>query len=206
MRLQRALVGRGEPSGLDRVLTVVHWAWFLEPHLALVWILVRHNERFAARRPPDGGGLRPRLRRLLRCVPTAPPWWAAEQGYTAATVRRVMVEVGEPIWGRAWPSMYDSLGGNPWAAMPSLHFATSLLAAILLAETGAVEGVGGMGLRAHARLRARLPRRALRGRPVAGAALVAPCAAASRCVGPVAACSAAASRAWSGSRMGSRRE
>ena len=47
-----------------------------------------------------------------------------------------MVDVGEDVWGRAWPTLYDSLGGNPWAAMPSLHFATSLLAAILLTESG----------------------------------------------------------------------
>jgi membrane-associated phospholipid phosphatase len=60
-------------------------------------------------------------------------------------IRRVMVEVGESVWGRAWPRLYDSLGGNPWAAMPSLHFATSLLAAILLAESGPVPGAAGWG-------------------------------------------------------------
>ena len=58
-------------------------------------------------------------------------------------VRRIMVEVGEETWGRAWPALYDSLGGNPWAAMPSLHFATSLMAALLLAEAGPVEGAVG---------------------------------------------------------------
>jgi len=80
---------------------------------------------------------------IYAAVPTAPPWWAAEHGYSATRLRRIMVEVGEPLWGRAWPRMYESLGGNPWAAMPSLHFGTSLLAAILLAETGTVEGVAG---------------------------------------------------------------
>jgi membrane-associated phospholipid phosphatase len=142
VRLQRRLSQRGEPSGLDRVLTIVHWAWFIEPHLALVWILVRHNDRFAAAARQMAAAYD------LGCIvyallPTAPPWWAAEQGYAAAPVRRVMVEVGEPIWGRAWPFMYETLGGNPWAAFPSLHFGTSALAAILLAETGAVEGVAG---------------------------------------------------------------
>ena len=58
-------------------------------------------------------------------LPTAPPWWASEQGLTGEEVRRIMVEVGEETWGSAWPKMYDALGGNPWAAMPSLHFATS---------------------------------------------------------------------------------
>jgi membrane-associated phospholipid phosphatase len=56
-----------------------------------------------------------------------------------------MVEVGERVWGRAWPRLYDSLGGNPWAAMPSLHFATSLMAAILLSESSAAAGVAGWG-------------------------------------------------------------
>ena len=60
-------------------------------------------------------------------VPTAPPWWASEQGLTGEEVRRIMVEVGEETWGSAWPTMYDALGGNPWAAMPSLHFATSVI-------------------------------------------------------------------------------
>jgi membrane-associated phospholipid phosphatase len=57
----------------------------------------------------------------------------------------MMVEVGEKAWGRAWPRLYESLGGNPWAAMPSLHFATSLLAAILLSETGPLAGAAGWG-------------------------------------------------------------
>ena len=51
-----------------------------------------------------------------------------------------MVDVGEGVWGPAWERLYDSLGGNPWAAMPSLHFATSVMAAMLLAEIGPVPG------------------------------------------------------------------
>jgi membrane-associated phospholipid phosphatase len=39
--------------------------------------------------------------------------------------------------------MYGSLAGNPLAAMPSLHFATSLMAAHLLAEEGVVPGTIG---------------------------------------------------------------
>jgi membrane-associated phospholipid phosphatase len=76
-------------------------------------------------------------------VPTAPPWWASEEGHTDAEIRRIMVEVGEEEWGRAWPVLYDTLGGNPWAAMPSLHFGTSVLAALLLAESGPAAGVAG---------------------------------------------------------------
>jgi membrane-associated phospholipid phosphatase len=141
-RLQRALRGLGRANALDRFLTWVHWLWFMVPHFGLLWILYRHNERF------------PRAARQLSAtfdigcvgyflVPTAPPWWAAEQGLTETPVRRIMVEVGEETWGRAWPAMYGSLGGNPWAAMPSLHLATSIMVALHLSEAGPVEGAVG---------------------------------------------------------------
>ena len=142
VRLQRALVGLGRRNALDRALSWIHWAWFLEPHGALTWILTQHPEHFprSARQMSavfDIGCA------VYMAVPTAPPWWASEQGYTDAKVRRIMQEVGEEEWGRAWPVLYDALGGNPWAAMPSLHFATSLMAALLLAETGPAEGALG---------------------------------------------------------------
>jgi hypothetical protein len=143
VRLQRALEGLGRRNGVDRFLSWVHWSWFFEPHSALAWILARHPEHFArsARQMSavyDLGCV------IYAAVPTAPPWWASEEGHTDAKVRRIMVEVGEEEWGRAWPVLYDTLGGNPWAAMPSLHFATSLMAALLLAETGPAEGVAGL--------------------------------------------------------------
>jgi membrane-associated phospholipid phosphatase len=142
VRLQRALAGLGRRNTVDRFLSWVHWAWFLEPHGALTWILARHPEHFprSARQMSavfDLGCA------LYMAVPTAPPWWASDEGYTDAKVRRIMQEVGEEEWGRAWPILYDTLGGNPWAAMPSLHFATSLMAALLLAETGPTEGALG---------------------------------------------------------------
>lgn len=144
VRLQRALVRLPRVRAIDRFLTWVHWLWFLEPYLALLFILVRRNERF------------PRAARQLAAVfdlgcaiyflaPTAPPWWSSQEGLTGEEVRRIMVEVGEDTWGSAWPRMYDTLGGNPWAAMPSLHFATAVMAAIALAEAGKVEGAVGWG-------------------------------------------------------------
>jgi len=42
-----------------------------------------------------------------------------------------------------WQRLYDSLGRNPFAAMPSLHFATSVMAAHLLGEVGRVEAAIG---------------------------------------------------------------
>ena len=157
LRLQRGFSKPREVTALDRGLAIVHWAWFLEPHLAVAWILARHHDRFAraARQMAavfDLGCI------VYFAVPTAPPWWAAEHGEIAAEpeagereavgaarrrLRRVMVEVGEATWGRAWPKLYQSLGGNPWAAMPSLHFASSLLAAILLSEADPRAGAMG---------------------------------------------------------------
>ena len=142
-RLQAGLESRRGVGALDRWLSWVHWIWFFEPYIALLAILTRDRDRF------------PRAARQMAAVfdlgcatyillPTAPPWWAAEQGETnGEEVRRIMVEVGEQTWGPAWERMYGALGGNPWAAMPSLHFATSLLAALLLAE--ARPGQGALG-------------------------------------------------------------
>ncbi len=142
VRLQRALAGLRRVGSLDRFLTWVHWLWFLEPYIALIWILLRHPEHF------------PRSARQMAAVfdlgcvgyfvlPTAPPWWSSERGLTGEEVRRIMVGVGEETWRSAWPAMYGALGGNPWAAMPSLHFATSTMAAISLSETGRAEGAVG---------------------------------------------------------------
>jgi membrane-associated phospholipid phosphatase len=145
LRLQRALRRLDRVSLVDHVLAWVHWLWFIEPYAALVYILLRHPAHF------------PRAARQLAAVfdlgcvvyflvPTAPPWWASEQGLTGdEEVRRVMVEVGEETWGAAWPALYKTFGGNPWAAMPSLHFATSAMAAISLSETGRGAGAVGWG-------------------------------------------------------------
>jgi hypothetical protein len=142
VRLQRALGGLGNRNVINRFLCWVHWSWFFEPHSALTYILARDQEQFArsARQMSavyDLGCI------VYAAVPTAPPWWASEEGYTDAKIRRIMVEVGEGEWGKAWPVLYDALGGNPWAAMPSLHFATSLMAALLLSEMGVREGIAG---------------------------------------------------------------
>jgi membrane-associated phospholipid phosphatase len=82
-------------------------------------------------------------------IPTAPPWWAASAGRLedgeTVRVRRMMIEYGEQFWGDLWEPLYDVLGGNPLAAMPSLHFATSIMSAHLLTEVGPVAGAVGWG-------------------------------------------------------------
>lgn len=143
-RLQELLMRPSERiSVLDRALTFAHWAWFFEPHLSLVYILARDDRAFvrAARQMAGAFDLGCAIYIL---VPTAPPWWAAENGYTGDDkIHRRMLDVGEETWGRAWPKLYDSVDGNPWAAMPSLHFGASVLAAMLLSESNPRAGAVG---------------------------------------------------------------
>jgi PAP2 superfamily len=144
VRLQRALSRPGETTRLDAVLVWAHWLWFLVPHGTMAYLLVFHRERF-----PRGAALMYAVYDVgvlgYWVLPTAPPWYAAHHGAITAdpTLRRLMVEHGEAFWRERWEPLYSFLGGNPLAAMPSLHFATSLMAALLLADTGPVEGVVG---------------------------------------------------------------
>jgi hypothetical protein len=159
VRLQRAFASaEGRWRTHDRVLVWTHWSWFAFPHGTLAYILLRHPERF------------PRAALLTYAVfdvgasvywflPTAPPWYAAAAAAAAAVpsrpggqreleaqpaeVRRLMVEYGEYFWRDGWGSLYSVFGGNPLAAMPSLHFATSVMAALLLAEAGPLAGAAG---------------------------------------------------------------
>ncbi len=145
-RLQRLLHESPFGEHMTRFAAWMHWLWFIQPYLSIFWILLRRYDGF------------PHSERQMSAVfdigcaiyflaPTSPPWWAAENGYTGdEPISRVMVEFGERIWGPAWTRMFGTLGSNPWAAMPSLHFATALMAAILLSETGGrVQGTLGWG-------------------------------------------------------------
>jgi hypothetical protein len=142
--LQRALARPGEPTALDYGLVFLHWAWFLQPHAAAAWVLWRHPDRF-----PQAATMICAVFDLgligYVAIPTAPPWWAAEQGAGVTGMRRIMVDVGERVWGGLWPALYRFFGGNPLAAMPSLHFGTSVMAASVLDDFGLVPGLLGWG-------------------------------------------------------------
>jgi membrane-associated phospholipid phosphatase len=162
VRLQRRLA-RGEWRFGDRVLVWAHWLWFMVPHGSLVYIMLRHRRRFERAAIMtyavfDIGAM------TYWIAPTAPPWYAAARGGRGGdfdgqllapstsngrsheiAVRRMMVEYGEFFWKDGWGPLYSVLGGNPLAAMPSQHFATSMMAAQLLAETGPVAGALGWG-------------------------------------------------------------
>jgi hypothetical protein len=145
-RLQRAFAHRGEIGRFERVLVWCHWLWFVVPHGSVFCVMLRRPESFPAAAARmyavfDLGAVGYWL------LPTAPPWWAAAEGHLEdngkPAVRRMMIEYGEQFWGDRWDNLYGAFGGNPLAAMPSLHFATSLMAARLLSEVGPVWGALG---------------------------------------------------------------
>ncbi len=146
LRLQRRLARPDRFSRLDAVLVWAHWIWFVMPHAALLYVLLRRPERFARAATLmyavfDLGVV------VYWLVPTAPPWWAAARGHVeqgrTPKMRRMMVEYGEHFWHDGWGPLFNTLGGNPLAAMPSLHFATSVMGAHLLSETDTVAGAVG---------------------------------------------------------------
>jgi len=167
-RLQRALARAGEINRVERALIWSHWAWFVVPHLAVGYVGLRRPATLgtAAARMYAVYDLGAAAYWLL---PTAPPWWAAAHGRIEELehrmvrngvhvpgqaganpagarhlpVRRMMLEYGERFWGPRWNDIYETLGGNPLAAMPSLHFATSVMAARLLWEVDPVAGAAG---------------------------------------------------------------
>jgi membrane-associated phospholipid phosphatase len=145
-RLQKAFATEGQINRFERVLVWSHWIWFPVPHAALLYVLLRRPERF--------GAAAARVYATFDCgavvywlLPTAPPWWAASQGYLGhedpLPIRRMMREYGELFWGDRWAVLFEALGGNPLAAMPSMHFASSVMAARALAEVGPVAGAVG---------------------------------------------------------------
>jgi membrane-associated phospholipid phosphatase len=141
VRLQRSLGKPGNVRRHDMLLSWLHWSWFIVPHGSVAYVLWRRPERFeraAAMMAAtfDAGVI------TYWLVPTAPPWWAGGNGYLAP-VRRIMVEAGTEFWGELWQRLYDSLGRNPFAAMPSLHFGTSVMAAHVLGEVGRKEAAFG---------------------------------------------------------------
>jgi hypothetical protein len=141
VRLQRALGAPGEVRPHDTALSAVHWSWFFAPHTTLLWILWRHPERFG-RSAAQLAAVFDLGSAVYWFLPTAPPWWAGNTG-ELPHVRRIMTEAGERAWGRYWTGLYDSLSGNQLAAMPSLHFATSVMAAHVLSDVGPIPGAVG---------------------------------------------------------------
>lgn len=139
VRLQRRFGRPGRLSGVERALVWSHWLWFAFPHGTAAYVLLRDRDAF-----PYAAGLIYGTFDVgalgYWALPTAPPWYAAQRGLfdDGPRPRRMMVEYGERFWRSRWERMYGSLAGNPLAAMPSLHFATSVSAAHALSGQGRV--------------------------------------------------------------------
>ena len=152
-------------SALDRLLTFAHWAWFFEPHLTLVYILVADEPRFVRAARQMARRLRPRLRDLHRSADRA-----AVVGGRARLHRR---RAG------ASPDARGRRGGLGPRLAEALQLGRrqpvgrDALAALrrLGARRDPAQRVGPAGrrrrldLRRRPRPRPRLPRRALRRRP-----------------------------------------
>jgi hypothetical protein len=146
LRLQRAFGTPGRFAAWEKLLVWSHWLWFAFPHGSGLYVLLRHRENFPRAATQiyatfDVGVIG------YWAIPTAPPWFAAQQGLMAdgrtPELRRMMVEYGEQFWKSGWAPLYRFLGGNPLAAMPSLHFATSVTAAHVLSDSSPVAGALG---------------------------------------------------------------
>jgi hypothetical protein len=146
LRLQRAFGRPNTFAAWEKLLVWSHWVWFAFPHGTVAFMLARHRDRFPKAAAQiyatfDVGVIG------YWAIPTAPPWYAARHGLLedgrTPELRRMMVEYGEQFWKSGWAPLYGVLGGNPLAAMPSLHFATSVTAAHVLSETGPVAGALG---------------------------------------------------------------
>ena len=135
LRLQRALGTPGVVRPHDLALSL--GALELVPRSRTArWPRCCGDTRSASRaRPASWPGTFDAGLVVYWALPTAPPWYAAQKG-AWSPVRRIMVESGERFWKRLWRPLYDGLEGNPFAAMPSLHFGTSVMAARVLSEVG----------------------------------------------------------------------
>lgn len=140
-RLQDAFRRPGQIGAPDMVLSTLHWLWYFVPHGAVIYVLVRRPDRLGRAAGVIAVTFDLGLF-IYWALPTAPPWWAGEHGHLPH-VDRVLLETSPRVFGPAWESLYSGLASNPYAAMPSLHFASSVASARALGEVSRkAEAVG----------------------------------------------------------------
>lgn len=141
VRLQRALRNPERVTALDKAVAAAYASWFL-PHVLLGYLLATHHEyvpRAGARLAASYHLTTP----FYWVVPTAPPWWASEEGgRMGGELDRVLRHVVYDVLRRPVPET-DTTPGNPWGSMPSDHIASAAITAMGLAEINAVYGALG---------------------------------------------------------------
>ena len=113
----------------DYATTIVHWSYFIIPHVVAIRLWQKHPRLFrqylAALTLLLGMGLA-----IYFLIPTNPPWLAPEpvNSPSAAPVYRIMEEISRNLGGGLYTATYRVVGeSNPIAAMPSIHTAITAL-------------------------------------------------------------------------------
>ena len=160
VRLQRLRRRPRVRAVLDRVLGATYFAWAPQRHVALLWLIARHPRAFPRAAMLVGAAFDVSLA-YQAAVPTAPPWWAAQQAILDEPLHRVTVDAS-----RALPLVPEEdadarTEANPWASMPSNHTASAVALALALADVDRRAGAAAGAYAAVLDVRARLPGRAL---------------------------------------------
>ena len=131
-RLQASLRRPPRITPFDWAMVGIYALWQLEPHAALALILWRRPQRFVAAATRLAATFDLTLVGYW-AIPTSPPWWASEKaGRMGGVIRRVVLEAKRELRDEPRPGADHEVGANPWAAMPSDHFATALATASVL--------------------------------------------------------------------------
>jgi membrane-associated phospholipid phosphatase len=141
-RLQRLRARPRAAALLDRLFGAIYFGWSVERHAALLWLLWRHAESFwrAATRVSATFDLALVAQAI---APTAPPWYAAKYGHLQEPLRRVTADASRALPVVPEQNSDEADEANPWASMPSAHFATAAMIALSLAEID--RRAGGLG-------------------------------------------------------------
>jgi membrane-associated phospholipid phosphatase len=128
--LQERLYDFGNPSALDLLMLVAYVSYFPVPYLLAVALWFWNREQFPLY---IVGVLFTYYLGLViyYLVPTAPPWLASFEGYLP-DVYRIPQDIFTDFDELAYEQGHRVVGENDVAAMPSLHFATTVIVALML--------------------------------------------------------------------------
>ena len=140
----RARPARARSGAHDLASRWLHWGWFFVPHGTVAYMLCATTDAASsAAATLIARHVRPRAARSTGRCPPPRRGGRAENG---AAPTRCGGSWSRPASGSGdglWQPLYDVLAGNPFAAMPSLHFGTSVMAAHVLSEVGRAHGAVG---------------------------------------------------------------
>jgi membrane-associated phospholipid phosphatase len=129
LRLQDKYFEPGSASFIDYFMTMIHWSYFVVPHIVAVIVWYKRPDVF--RRFLSGMALMLAVGLAIYfLIPSNPPWLAPEpiDSPSAAVVYRIMETVGKELGGGVYEASYRVIGeSNPRAAMPSIHMAFTAL-------------------------------------------------------------------------------